>query len=395
MNIPLFVRQYGILLTNRGMFTAEKETLARLLAQTKKVISGNKEGYNAELAQLRDKHAETEDKIRRLVDSLSVATDTSAKYVMEQIDALHRRSEQEQSRLSELEALTEQSRMLHQEFAFHQEMIESFAHAVDSATIEEKRRLLLTIVKEVVWDGKNAYVYLFDEDGEAELLPVKAAYVSVRRGQRSHATVRGGRRAEAGGGSLFDEKYGRVPRKGGIYSRKCVLCCAAALWRCFCAGECRTAGAASQGQPGGRPAGGYAAAALQPRRHAGEAERYRHIAAQRLGRGGEQRGGLRLRLPFQRDHAVADQLLCLLACFERRRAGHNARLVAGQQRFFESQRAVNGLHALFAFGGLENQPDAAGKDLGGADGVGRTGDRADILQALGRVSLADGAKLAA
>ena len=367
MNIPLFVRQYGILLTNRGMFTAEKETLARLLAQTKKVISGNKEGYNAELAQLRDKHAETEDKIRRLVDSLSVATDTSAKYVMEQIDALHRRSEQEQSRLSELEALTEQSRMLHQEFAFHQEMIESFAHAVDSATIEEKRRLLLTIVKEVVWDGKNAYVYLFDEDGEAELLPVKAAYVSVRRGQRSHATVRGGRRAEAGGGSLFDEKYGRVPRKGGIYSRKCVLCCAAALWRCFCAGECRTAGAASQGQPGGRPAGGYAAAALQPRRHAGEAERYRHIAAQRLGRGGEQRGGLRLRLPFQRDHAVADQLLCLLACFERRRAGHNARLVAGQQRFFESQRAVNGLHALFAFGGLENQPDAAGKDLGGAD----------------------------
>lgn len=155
-------------------------------------------GCNAELAQLRDKHAETEDKIRRLVDSLSVATDTSAKYVMEQIDALHRRSEQEQSRLSELEALTEQSRMLHQEFAFHREMIESFAHAVDSATIEEKRRLLLTIVKEVVWDGKNAYMYLFAEDGEAELLPVKAAYVSVRRGQRSHATVRGGRRAEAG-----------------------------------------------------------------------------------------------------------------------------------------------------------------------------------------------------
>ena len=54
MNSPLFVRQYGILLTNRGLFTAEKETLAGLLAQTKKVISGNKEGYNAELAQLRD-----------------------------------------------------------------------------------------------------------------------------------------------------------------------------------------------------------------------------------------------------------------------------------------------------------------------------------------------------
>lgn len=39
-------------------------------------------------------------------------------------------------------------------------MIESFASAVDSATLEEKRRLLRAIVKKVVWDGKNAYVYL-------------------------------------------------------------------------------------------------------------------------------------------------------------------------------------------------------------------------------------------
>ena len=117
--------------------SADKETLTRLLAQTKKVISGSKEGYDAELALLREKHAETEDRIKRLVESLSVASDTSAKYVMEQIDELHRESETQQMRLSELETLTEQSRMLHQEFAFHQEMIESFASAVDSATLEE------------------------------------------------------------------------------------------------------------------------------------------------------------------------------------------------------------------------------------------------------------------
>ena len=153
--------------------SADKETLAKLLAQTKKVISGSKEGYDAELALLKEKHAETEDRIKRLVESLSVASDTSAKYVMEQIDELHRESETQQARLSELEALTEQSRMLHQEFAFHQEMIESFASAVDSATLEEKRRLLRTIVKKVVWDGKNAYVYLFAEDGEADLPPVE------------------------------------------------------------------------------------------------------------------------------------------------------------------------------------------------------------------------------
>ena len=122
--------------------SADKETLTRLLAQTKKVISGSKEGYDAELALLREKHAETEERLKRLVESLSVASDTSAKYVMEQIDELHRESETQQARLSDLEALTEQSRMLHQEFAFHHEMIESFASAMDSATLEEKRRLL-------------------------------------------------------------------------------------------------------------------------------------------------------------------------------------------------------------------------------------------------------------
>ena len=153
--------------------SADKETLTRLLAQTKKVISGSKEGYDAELALLREKHAETEERIKRLVESLSVASDTSAKYVMEQIDALHQESETQQLRLAELETLAEQSRMLHEEFAFHQEMIESFASAVDSATLEEKRRLLRTIVKKVVWDGKNAYVYLFAEDGEADLPPVE------------------------------------------------------------------------------------------------------------------------------------------------------------------------------------------------------------------------------
>ena len=74
---------------------------------------------------------------------------------------------------TELRSWKTAEEMLHQEFAFHQEMIESFASAVDSATLEEKRRLLRTIVKKVVWDGKNAYVYLFAEDGEADLPPVE------------------------------------------------------------------------------------------------------------------------------------------------------------------------------------------------------------------------------
>ena len=59
-------------------------------------------------------------------------------------------------------------------------MIESFAANVDDCTVEEKRRLLRTIVKKVVWDGENAYVYLFAEDGEADLPPFDAPEIPLR-----------------------------------------------------------------------------------------------------------------------------------------------------------------------------------------------------------------------
>ena len=150
----------------------DKADLAQLMAKTKKAINDNKASYEAELTLLIKNHAETEGRIKRLVESLSVASETSAKYVMEQIDELHRQSEQEQTRITELEKLARESNALSQNVLFYRDMIESFADAVDSTTIEERRRLLRTIVKKVVWDGKNVYVYLFAEDGELSLPPI-------------------------------------------------------------------------------------------------------------------------------------------------------------------------------------------------------------------------------
>ena len=151
----------------------DKKDFGQLLSKTRKVINDNKASYEAELTLLVKNHAETEARIKRLVESLSVASETSAKYVMEQIDELHRQSEQEQTRIAELEKLARQSNALSQNLFFYRDMIESFADTVDSTTIEERRRLLRTIVKKVVWDGKNVYVYLFAEDGELNLPPIE------------------------------------------------------------------------------------------------------------------------------------------------------------------------------------------------------------------------------
>ena len=83
------------------------------------------------------------------------------------------------NRLAELETLTEHQRFADQEFAFSRQMIESFAANVDDCTVEEKRRLLRAIVKKVVWDGENAWVYLFAGDEEADLPPFDAPEVPL------------------------------------------------------------------------------------------------------------------------------------------------------------------------------------------------------------------------
>ena len=108
---------------------------------------------------------------------------------MEQIQELHQTGEDMKNRLAELETLTEHQRFADQEFAFSRQMIESFAANVDDCTVEEKRRLLRAIVKKVVWDGKNAYVYLFAEDGEADLPPIDQPMYPLGEDSEFHFAV--------------------------------------------------------------------------------------------------------------------------------------------------------------------------------------------------------------
>ena len=56
-----------------------KETISLLLAQMKKSRRSIKEVNDVGQSRLREKHTEAEDLVKRLVESMSVAGDTSAK----------------------------------------------------------------------------------------------------------------------------------------------------------------------------------------------------------------------------------------------------------------------------------------------------------------------------
>ena len=143
--------------------------MAKQITQTKKRISGNREGYEAELAKLRLQIEENEKDIKSLVVSLGRSEGSNAeKYIIEQIDELHEKGEALRKRLSELEAIIQQHDLADIEFDIIRQMLSNMGDNIDNYTVEQKRAAIRTFIRKIVWDGENAHLYLFHNDGEYE-----------------------------------------------------------------------------------------------------------------------------------------------------------------------------------------------------------------------------------
>ena len=150
-------------------FGKQSADMAKQITQTKKRISGNREGYEAELAKLRLQIEDNEKDIKALVISLGKSEGTNAEaYIIEQIDELHEKGETLKKRLSELEAIIQQHDLADIEFDIIRQMLSSMGESIDSYTVEQKRAAIRTFVRKIVWDGENAHLYLFGNDGDYE-----------------------------------------------------------------------------------------------------------------------------------------------------------------------------------------------------------------------------------
>lgn len=141
----------------------------RQLDHSKRVLMGNREEYDSEIAQVKDKISENNDEIKGLVSALGKAAGSSAEtYIMQQIDELHQKGEALKRRLTELEELTSSHALSDIQFDLLAQMLAVFKDTVDEMTVEQKRAAIRTIVKQVIWDGKDAHVVLFGSDYEYE-----------------------------------------------------------------------------------------------------------------------------------------------------------------------------------------------------------------------------------
>lgn len=143
--------------------------LVRQIEESKRVLMGNRESYDEQIANLEKQITENEDEIRGLVSALGKASGTSAEgYIMSQIDELHDKGEGLKRHLAELKELTASHALADIEFDLLTQMLASFKDRVDDMSVEEKRAALRVFVKEVIWDGENVHLVLFGSDYKYE-----------------------------------------------------------------------------------------------------------------------------------------------------------------------------------------------------------------------------------
>ncbi len=150
-------------------FGKKSSEMAKQITQTKKRISGNREGCDAEIAKLKTQIEDNEKDIKALVLSLGKSEGTHAEqYIMEQIDELHEKGEGIKKRFSELEAITQQHELAEIEFDLIRQLLSTMGENMEEYSVEQKRAAIRTFIRKIVWDGENAHVYLFNNDGDYE-----------------------------------------------------------------------------------------------------------------------------------------------------------------------------------------------------------------------------------
>ena len=140
---------------------------------------GNRDQYETELSDLRKKIVENGKIASGLLDTLGMASSSFVRdQLLGRIDELGSENQEIEKRIRELEGLISEHGLDAWEFDLLRDQMLRFRANINVMTVQEKRDAIRSVVRKVIWDGKNAHVVLFGaEEKEIELpeiLPSKA-----------------------------------------------------------------------------------------------------------------------------------------------------------------------------------------------------------------------------
>ena len=135
------------------------------LAKSRELYTGKGEQYEKQLENLRGEHAQNEQTINGLIDSLGFVGDSVARpRVLKRIEDLSEVNRDVENRIHELEGLVNVNALGDGEFDLLRQMLSMFRTCVDDLSVGEKRAAVRAVVRKVIWDGENAHVVLFGAD---------------------------------------------------------------------------------------------------------------------------------------------------------------------------------------------------------------------------------------
>lgn len=144
----------------------------------KQLFSDHSRKNKNELASLKKQLADTEGKIASLIDSIPDFEDKSARAkISERISVLNEESEQLKVKINETEKSMISNADSGMEFSLLEQMLGSFAATIDEMNVGQKRIMVKSLIRKVIWDGKNAHVFLFgDPEGDMEFPDISGQY---------------------------------------------------------------------------------------------------------------------------------------------------------------------------------------------------------------------------
>lgn len=149
------------------LLTEDREAFIMQLKKNRKIHAGERMDCRERLTVLRKEKKDAEKKMEGLVDALAELEDSAAKaHVVKRMEQLNQEWVEMKTHICELESLSSQNELSHLEFDEICQILAGFADGMDEMSVQQKRMVIRSIVRKVVWDGLNAHVVFFGTQDE-------------------------------------------------------------------------------------------------------------------------------------------------------------------------------------------------------------------------------------
>lgn len=147
-----------------------KEYFIAQLEKSRKLFASNQKQYDEQLQKLKKEYNQNEKKIENLVNSLIDAENSVVKkHITKRIEDLHIENEEINKQINKLLNHLSQNISSDIEFNMMQQRLCVFSQTIDTMSIAQKRNAIQSIISKIIWDGKFAHIFFFEDSNQNKI----------------------------------------------------------------------------------------------------------------------------------------------------------------------------------------------------------------------------------